>query len=127
VLLTAHGESTCQAWYKFQACQLTEVGTSWLGVYTDCSRVLQVVLLLGVSHWLGQATDCRAFPVFWELATGVSYPCPYLPKGGGWARPQEPVGLVWKLITRLWGKDGDPGEEEGRRGDRGDRGRVHRG
>lgn len=68
---------------RLQACQLTEVGTSWLGRNMDCSRVLKVVPLLGgcPTGLSSPVTDCGAFPVFWELAAGGSYPGPYLPRG----------------------------------------------
>lgn len=103
----------------------TGVETSWLGVYIDCSRVLQVVLLLGVSRWVGQATDSRAFPVFWELAFHTHAPACLRGEAG----PGPGNQLVW-FGSLLPGSQGRM-ETQGRRrregvgrGTRGGGGRV---
>lgn len=119
---------------RLQACQLTEVRTFWLGMDMDSLRILQVVLLWGGIPLgrLGRlVTDCRAFPVLWELAAGVSYPCPYLPKGKAglglrnllvWFGSSLP-GSQGRMETRGWGGGR---KEEGGRGNGGDGGRVSR-
>lgn len=125
MLLIAHGESMCQAWHKASGLSTHRSGDI-LGWQEHGPRqgLAGGLALGGCPTGLGRpVTDSGAFPVFWELAAGGSYPGPYLPRGK--------AGLGFRNLL-VWFGSSLPGsqrrrEEEGRgRGDRGDGGRVNR-
>lgn len=100
--LSAHRSEDILAWYGHGQPQDLAGGPTFGGCPTRLDRLV---------------TDCRAFPVLWELAAGVSYPCPYLPKGKAGLGLRNL--LVWfgSSLPGSQGRMETQGGEERRRGE----------